>query len=728
MIPKQHALNPAPNSTDNVAEDPVPPKELNEFIKLRCLEFLVGPPLLRSLHTWKLDPSEDSEEMAEDEAEIFDIPSDTESPSYRRFISDPNNKDKIILGLRKRIVNQRLRYAIGSGFQGQLFRKLVLRLANGVRLGIGLCAEADPNSKGNILNHWQIVPEGPEGLTEQELASHDAYSGFRSLFLHCLIKLNCPFKTTPSTNKQEPDHNDAQSESRVQPSSHDPYAFLEKPYCQWTPAQIDAQTSPLYKPCSSKYLQEQGWRPSEDQSPSMMMALSEDSHGFFQRFVSSKLPKDTHRTWELPVPFPTYDPEAHWSTDGMKMPPRNMVTVQCEIHSSSAVVNHFLSHSPLFASQMMLPIRKGSLYPGIEKADIKIGKCVRSARLLMNLQDVEVTHSQRDTEMKEIETRELEKLGYSVNPEDNPANDTSSAAKQTPGDKDVPPSYMKSDIANRKSTPSISSAAKSTGFIREAKARMKSARFSFTLIQKTVKLPVKSTKPGRSSSSSIPEKDGHVKPDPSINISVAEKPTLQQIPMGSKGTRSSKSPKSQKNSSKKGNAKGLRWSLEDADTQIEDLDLRFTHMRYWMPLFIPDIREPEEKPKYHTWNGLLIAPGGAVYVTQSELSWFYMTSVHDIDLLDLSSAVFDRLDLVSVLKAPRVIYFMQHPEYSPLLQMLKGSPTSTFDEIIARGQPPQELGARQHHSSTISHQQTHHPLHVSSTLPTHHPESNARIR
>ncbi|KAJ1673050.1 hypothetical protein EV182_005987, partial [Spiromyces aspiralis] len=280
------------------------------------------------------------------------------------------------------------------------------------------------------------------------------------------------------------------------------------------------------------------------------------------------------------------------------------------------------------------------LYPNIERTDIKIGKCIRSAKLILDLQCVEVSHTQRDTELKELGMRELTGLGYNVCSKD-PAT-LESAAPQPAGPK-VP-----------SATPEISSGAKAEGTVREAKARMTSARFSFTMVQKTVILSV------------------DAKRDTMLN-------GLNDASANDSG------PKARNPTTLRESTKGLRWALDDADTEIDDFDLRLSQMKFWMPLFIHNMRDPEDRPDCNAWNGLLLAPDATRNVTRDELGWFYMASVQDINLLDLSSAVFTDLELVSVLWAPRVIYFMQHPEASPWLKLLSSySRLQDPDEIAVR--------------------------------------------
>ncbi|KAJ1676942.1 Protein SABRE, partial [Spiromyces aspiralis] len=42
--------------TGSSDDNPLPPKQLNELIKLRCSEFLVGPPIIRSVRSGEIDP------------------------------------------------------------------------------------------------------------------------------------------------------------------------------------------------------------------------------------------------------------------------------------------------------------------------------------------------------------------------------------------------------------------------------------------------------------------------------------------------------------------------------------------------------------------------------------------------------------------------------------------------------------------------------------------------
>ncbi|KAJ1676736.1 hypothetical protein EV182_007594, partial [Spiromyces aspiralis] len=228
----------------------------------------------------------------------------TETRAAQLAASDPRVRNQVLRRLRRRLINSKLRYAIGSGLHGQLFRKLVLRLATGVRLGLSFCAQVKPNSQGQILNHWQIVPVGREQLTEEELARHDAYDGYRSVFLHCQMALTCPYKVAGSSdvasngggsNISHHYHNESQT-ARGNPKG--------KPYNQWTPAEIDSRFSPLYKLNVARH------------HNLAQLQSSEDSHGFFQRFDPSKQPKDAFRNWVIPDSFKLYQPSRYTSQPG----------------------------------------------------------------------------------------------------------------------------------------------------------------------------------------------------------------------------------------------------------------------------------------------------------------------------------------------------------------------------------------------------------------------------
>ncbi|KAJ1919112.1 Protein SABRE [Mycoemilia scoparia] len=663
------------------ADDPTPPIHLNEFVKLRCLEFLIGLPMIRSIHKDIIDPTDEKECLPDTDSLTLDLPSDTESPEYSRLLSDPKLRSRLIRSVRRKILNERIRFAIGSKNSEHIFRKVILRLSKGVRFGIGLCAEAIPNSEGKIVNQWKIIPKALEHMTPEQLATHDSFAGFRSLFLHCQFSLQCPFEIEP----RDPKSPKMRRPKRFSKSHRaKPPIYLSKPYFEWSPSEVDAFCSPFHKIGYN----EMDVGSSDNTTPEKD---TEDDQGFFQPFSIFELPKDLYREWGALADFKTYEPQEH--TKRYPKLATNDSTVYCEINSSPGVINHITAFTPLFASNMILPIRKGNLYPEIEKADIKIGQCLRSTRVVLNLDSVEIAHTQRDIEMKELETREFEKLGYKIHSDRDAESDTDKKH-----DDDIKPRGVGDSSNTRRASRSITSGAKAEGVTREAKARMTSAKFSLTMIQKTVKLSAKVDKVVDKGNANTTSEDIKSLNDYSFMQSSidgnddADADTIDSV---------SDIPKPD---DEKEALMGLRWSLDDADTEIDNLDLRLLQMHFWLPLFIRDIRPASERPKYDKWNGLTLAKDAAVQVTQQELGWFYITSIHDIDSIDLSSAVFDKLTMAHVLWAPHVIYFMQHPEVSQLLQLLHDPKSSRILSTLPKSTEGlvSQTGSRQHRSSTIA--------------------------
>ncbi|KAJ2360271.1 hypothetical protein IW150_007545, partial [Coemansia sp. RSA 2607] len=151
---------------------------------------------------------------------------------------------------------------------------------------------------------------------------------------------------------------------------------------------------------------------------------------------------------------------------------RSSAKPQCQISASAAIIESVQRYLPLYVSRMMLPVRKGSLYPFTESSDNKLGKCLRSMRLVLDLKNVELAYSQRDFEIKELESREVGMMGYN-----NDATVADSILSPTPSDA--------SNGASHSST-----GAKVEGIVRELKARVDSFSFNLLMEQTSIKLQV----------------------------------------------------------------------------------------------------------------------------------------------------------------------------------------------------------------------------------------------
>ncbi|KAJ2124359.1 hypothetical protein GGH17_005181, partial [Coemansia sp. RSA 788] len=306
----------------------------------------------------------------------------------------------------------------------------------------------------------------------------------------------------------------------------------------------------------------------------------------------------------------------------MSAPPqleqRASAITQSRISATAAVIEGVQRYLPLYVSRMMLPVRKGTLYPLNESSDNKIGKCLRSMRLVLDLKSVELAYSQRDYEIKELESRELDILG----------------------DKGMSPTP--SDMSGGQSA----MGAKAEGIMRELKARVESFSFNLLLEQSEVKIQVGSSR-GDISPDSVSTDKGKKRQQPSSVVAAARE------------------------------AKALRWGVGDASLEIDYLDVRLTQLSFMLPLFV-DI-PLKNLPKSQRINGLWFLSDSVGDVDQS---WISSTSICDLKELDISDALFSDPSVVCVLWSPRLVYFTQRPDLAPFdsrLDVILDAPISPLD-------------------------------------------------
>ncbi|PVU95870.1 hypothetical protein BB561_001541 [Smittium simulii] len=82
-------------------------------------------------------------------------------------------------------------------------------------------------------------------------------------------------------------------------------------------------------------------------------------------------------------------------------------TNKCKLNISAVSTSIFMNYIKSFSSRLMLPIKKGKLYPESEKKDNKFGRSLLSLSLGVNLADMQIAYSHQLSEIKELESQEL---------------------------------------------------------------------------------------------------------------------------------------------------------------------------------------------------------------------------------------------------------------------------------------------------------------------------------
>ncbi|KAJ1765619.1 Protein SABRE, partial [Coemansia sp. RSA 1843] len=666
-------------------EEAVPPAAtLGEFLRLRCKEFLMGVPIIvdrQSMLLKSIDPlfGVGSEAAEESTPELEDLNVESALPrpdvqSWKKSYSDL---------LRSISRANSARYTFVTQHVHQMYHKVMLHLSGGVRLSIGISSYIPPDRFGLRHNHWEVQPIAPEHAAV--LASRgvkDAYVGCRSSKLHTSVSLLCPF-TEKATQKLQRSFTDLYLDRGSclcsDTEKHPPgmlhlrmpdKSILEKQPKQWSVYDTDALVSPMH----SLFTGELG----------SVGALSDSSNGplnahdlFFAPFSylgsSGGLSQDTG-----PASF-TDRRNAEYAKE------RSVAKPQCQIHASAAIVEGVTNFLPLFVARMMLPVRKGSLYPFTETSDNKLGKCLRSMRLVLDLKNVELAYSQRDFEIKELETKEMAALGY--------------------GDptKDIGLSPTPSDGIGEGSSQSRLGA-KAEGTMRELKARVESFSFNLLLEQASVKLQVGTDS---SNSPAVPQGnvafataatdtealDGGSAKSPSTNsadrksrstsFSIDQAPASRPRRKAGSSNRLSTMPRTESGvrapRTKATETNVLRWGVGDASLEIDYLDVRLTQMSFIMPVFFNPLSADIFKTCTR-YNGLWFDDGSLGALSEFERSWISNSSIRDLKELNISEAIFSNPSVVCVLWSPRMVYFTQRPEWTRF--------DDALDEILDSNAPP----------------------------------------
>ncbi|KAJ2045820.1 Protein SABRE, partial [Coemansia sp. S16] len=677
-----------------------PSATLGEFLGLRCEEFLMGVPIIVDRKSTIMKSMDSRQDTAGGEPPSMNVTPSTEdidieamphpSPGGLAGTSAANGpqawKRSYADLLHSIVSDNSARYTFITHSVDRLYYKVLLHLSGGVRLGIGLSSYIPPDPFGYRHNHWDVQPIAPESAVAVAMGGiTDAYVGYRSSKLHTSVSLLCPFTESEplpqkpfselylTTTGMTGEHRCTVPRLRLPDA-----CVISKPLRQWSVYDTDALASPMHSllPAARRSVPEA--RGESNKAPS-----AQDL--FFSPFpylaAEAKSPEST------PTAFTASNLPPHSAERSASVRP------QCRISASAAAVEGIQSYLPLYVSRMMLPVRKGSMYPMAETSDNKLGKCLRSMRLVLDLKNVELAYSQRNFEIKELESRELSILGF----EDNTPASSDMGWSPTPSDTNIGQNV---------------SGAKAEGFVRELKARVESFSFNLLLEQTSVKLKVGSEDVGspglaaKDASSSAPHSSSGNR-----SSTKCDRPRADSIdqPHSRKAKKAPDSPRNngsatvhtaKAKSGAKAESKALRWGVGDASTEIDYLDVRLTQMSFIMPLFMNSLTS-EVLGKSRRLNGLRFADGSLNGLSDFEKSWVSCASIRDLKELDISEAIFNNPRVVCVLWSPRMVYFTQRPEWTQLDEQIEdildsgsGSPKDATEAMPStQSIPNMHLGA-----------------------------------
>ncbi|KAJ2156933.1 Protein SABRE [Coemansia sp. RSA 552] len=591
-------------------EETPPSATLSEFMQLRCEEFLMGPPII-----------------IDRQAQLL------------RFMEDgQNNQDDACTGhadLLRSISSERsARYTFITQGVDRLYYKVLLHLSGGVRMGIGLSSYIPPDAAGLRHNHWEVHPIAPESASAMaSLGITDAYAGYRSNRIHTSISLLCPF--TDSVEQAEPRpftelYMDQDKRGTRPPRLRQPEArVMAKKPTHWNAYDVDALVSPMH----TLFHKRQNAPTTYDQFFVSFVPTS----GNKPNAAATSDESSSQQQQPPPMSSPPKSPQL-----GQQ---RANTALQCRISATASVVEGVQQYLPMFVARMMLPVRKGSLYPFTETSDNKIAKCLRSMRLVLDLKNVELAYSQRDLEIKEFETREFDMFGL--------------------GDMSMSPTP--SDASGVSQPVSSSTGAKAEGIMRELKGRVESFSFNLLLEQAQVKIQVGEKRSAASNMS----------PDPaglaSGEVSVSKPPRAKR--------RSDKQLRESTVSVGATQTTALRWGVGDASLEIDYLDVRLVQSSFTLPLFM-DLSRTGLLDKCVLVNGLRFLRDSQEGLDDSERSWISCASIRDIKELDIGQAIFNSPSVVCVLWSPRLVYFTQRAEFGALFNSQPGQFLDPYSSVL----------------------------------------------
>ncbi|OLY78835.1 UPF0648 protein [Smittium mucronatum] len=306
------------------------------------------------------------------------------------------------------------------------------------------------------------------------------------------------------------------------------------------------------------------------------------------------------------------------------------------VYSSMLSTDMFMGDLHLFSSKLMLPTRKGKLYPDNESTDIKFGKSLLSFRAGLDLSDFQLSYTRQTSEVKEFEFQELHDLFSSSGLSKDTVDGLLSSFRRQNAEDDSLPLDPESKIKTELASPS-----KAEGSVFQLKARTKVIQGNLLMVQKRERLLL--------GERDVKSKDADSKGD---DLSSKHSAVSEIKP-------------------KKADEISLNWSIQESEAEVDDFDVRIIKMDYKIPLFMDFLPVgtslPDSQWDSLTHNGMHIVQETLNYlkIHPEKLDWVDDSSLYDLGSFDLGNAIFSNIDVFSFLWAPRMVYFIQSNIQAP---------------------------------------------------------------
>ncbi|PVV04898.1 hypothetical protein BB560_000581 [Smittium megazygosporum] len=293
---------------------------------------------------------------------------------------------------------------------------------------------------------------------------------------------------------------------------------------------------------------------------------------------------------------------------------------KCKANLSIETNRMFMNYVHTFSSQLMLPIKRGKLFPGRERKDIN--------------------HSQQVSEVKELENQEIAKF-WPFDGAPKSVNELFEGVmklqENLAGSSDG--SFDGSRVENSDSI----SPAKVEGNLFQLKGRSKLLESTLLMVQQHKIVKIGADKKSKADISD------------SLNLGISK-------------TDSSRSANSQQSSKKEKHEVTHHWHIQDIDAELDDFDVRIVKMKFLSPLFLDDmslkINQWVEENKLVKSCGLTMTKEAHLHLQQvpEKMCWIDSGSTFDLGSFAILNSIIHEADVLSLLWAPRMIYFTQSTE------------------------------------------------------------------
>ncbi|KAJ1976883.1 Protein SABRE, partial [Dimargaris xerosporica] len=285
---------------------------------------------------------------------------------------------------------------------------------------------------------------------------------------------------------------------------------------------------------------------------------------------------------------------------------------------STNTIHRVMQFTPLFASKMLLPIRRGDLFPDVSRKDLKFGKQLKSVKCRLDVADLDLSYCQHYEQ--------------------------------------ADPDLAAFEAAIKNHAFKLDESLLVNGQAMEIKAKVRAMDLNLLAIQQSKKLTVDSVK------GTIHHEDRARTRSSALGRSASRDRSLSSEPRSAHRTYRSPSEDSltsRVSTNADAHQKQVisrQWMIDDCELELEHIDIRIVQADFH--LFTQALAMNAGLPlAYH--GAMRLLPAHLEQLPPNDQRFVSMETLQDIDEPQLSEAVFSNVQVEPLIYSPRIVYFKQ---------------------------------------------------------------------